>query len=447
MVQAGHIRRLYVSIVAKLLEIYRQFRATPGNTAQRAQARRQVYIVTLDLAPRLRLSSLALSVLLAFPAGIAQAQMFFGDLGDGVTVGVDQGSTALLPEVDTTTRYLSFDTYGTASIGPDIATASIARPDLLARSDQVDAVALLAGAIESGPTEVLAAGLGYRMPLGAGGLSWFVNIDHAQVVLGGQVNRALDLRGDRSNAALGLRQTWTTATGTRMRATLELRARRARGDLLGIRVLDEDLRILQASLLGESGVPFGLRTRFGASVAQGLDALGASGRSNPTASLPGASSSFLRLSLAGEVSLPVSARMVVNAGMALQWADRSLPLSERCGYATNAYSRGFDQTVANGDRCVAARVELARYLAMPATDRPDGLLLQGFAGLDGGQVRNLGNAVVAAQTQGWSSLSVGLRGLRGDGIAEIAATRILDDLRTDVSQDTTRLWLRAGYRF
>lgn len=394
-----------------------------------------------------RLLGFALSVLLAGLCSAAQAQLFFGDLGDGVTVGVDQGSTALLPEVSSTTRFLSFDTYGSSTIGPDIATLSIAHPGLLAVSDQFDAVAVVAGALESGPTEVLAAGLGYRMPLGTAGLSWFVNLDHAEVVLGGQANRALDLRGERSNAAFGLRQTWKTTSGTTLKATVELRLRRSRGDLLGITILDEDLRILQASLLGESGVPFGLRKRFGASMAKGLDALGASNRANPTASLPGASSAFLRLSLAGEVSLPVSARMVVNAGMAAQWADRSLPLSERCGYATNAYSRGFDQTVANGDRCIAARVELARYLAMPAPDRPDALLVQGFAGLDGGRVWNLGNALLPTDTQGWSSLSVGVRGLRGDGIAEVAATRILDDFRTDTTQDDTRFWLRVGYRF
>ncbi len=380
-------------------------------------------------------------------AGLAQAQLFFGDLGDGVTVGVDQGSTALLPKVSTTTRFFSFDTYGSSGIGPDITTLSIARPGLLADEDQVDAVAVVAGALETGPTEVIAAGLGYRMPLGMAGLSWFVNLDHAEVVLGGQMNRALDLRGDRSNVALGLRQTWQTATSTTLKATLEMRLRRSRGDALSRTVLAEDLRVLQASLVGESGVPFGLRTRFGASVAKGLDTLGASDRANPAASLPGASSAFLRLSLAGEVSLPVSPRMVVNAGIAGQWADRSLPLSERCGYATNAYSRGFDQTVANGDRCIAARVELARYLAMPAADRPEAPLVQGFAGLDGGRVWNLGNGILPPETQGWSSLSVGVRGLQGDAIAELAATRVLDDFRTSTTQDETRVWLRIGYRF
>ncbi|MFN4129691.1 MAG: ShlB/FhaC/HecB family hemolysin secretion/activation protein, partial [Paracoccaceae bacterium] len=363
------------------------------------------------------------------------------------TVGVDQGSTALLPRVSKTTTFLTFDTYGASVIGPDIASFSVARPGFLVPGDQFDLVTVIAGVIDSGPTEVLAFGLGYQMPLDENGLAWFVNANHAKVVLGGAENRALDARGNRTNLSFGLRKTWKPAADTTMRATVEMRGRQSTGQVLGFSVLDEDLRILQVSLRHERGVPFGFRTRFGASFAKGLNGIGASGGINPTASLPGASAQFLRMSLAAEMSLPVSARMVVNAGIAGQWADRSLPLSERCGYGTNAFSRGFDQTVANGDRCIASRVELARYLAMPTANKPSGLLLQGFAGLDAGRVWNLGNATLGASIRDWSSLSVGLRGLRGGSIVEIAGTRILDDFNAAVPQDKTRIWVRVGTRF
>ncbi len=61
---------------------------------------------------------------------LAVAQTFFGDLGEGVTVGVDQGSTSLLPEVDATTGFLTFDTYGSSDVSRDIWSASpaLARP-------------------------------------------------------------------------------------------------------------------------------------------------------------------------------------------------------------------------------------------------------------------------------------------------------------------------------
>jgi len=377
----------------------------------------------------------------------AQAQSFFGDLGNGVTVGVDQGSAALLPTVDETTRFLTFDTYGSVEIGREIASFSVAQPGFLVLGDQFDLVTVVAGFLGSGPTEVLAFGLGYQMPLNEKGLTWFVNADHAKVVVGGAANRALDIRGDRSNLSFGVRKTWSPSADVTTRASLEVRSRRSTGQVLGFPVLDEDLRVVQLSLQHERGVPFGFRTRFGASIAKGLSGFGASGRFNPAASLPGASAQFLRLSMAMEISLPVSARLVFNAGLAGQWADRSLPLSERCGYATNAFSRGFDQTVANGDRCIASRIELARYLTLPTQDGPSGVLTQGFAGLDAGRVWNLGSATLAPATRDWSSLSVGLRALRGGSIAEIAVTRILDDFDTAIPQDEHRLWLRVATRF
>jgi hemolysin activation/secretion protein len=377
----------------------------------------------------------------------AQAQSFFGDLGDGVTVGVDQGSTALLPKVSKTTRFLTFDSYGSSQIGPDIASFSIAKPGFLVMGDQFDLVTVMAGFLGHGPIEVLAFGLGYQMPLNDSGIAWFIQGDHAEVVLGGAENRALDVRGDRTNLSFGFRKIWTPAADVTTRATLEFQSRRSTGQVLGFPALAEDLRIVQVSLRHERGVPFGFRTRYGASVAKGLAGFGASGRINPAASLPGASAQFLRVSVAAELSLPVSAKLVVNAGIAGQWADRALPLSERCGYGTNAFSRGFDQTVANGDRCIATRVELARYLTLPTQKPPSGLLTQGFAGVDGGRVWNHGSAALASTTRDWSSLSVGLRALRGGNIAEIAVTRILNDFNPAVRQDESRLWVRVGTRF
>jgi hemolysin activation/secretion protein len=372
------------------------------------------------------------------------AQTFFGDLGEGVTVGVDQGSTSLLPEVDTTTRFLTFDTYGSTDLGPDIWSASLAVPGALVQGDQFDMVTVLAGLGDGGPHEVLAFGLGYLGPLDDAGLEWFLRGDHADVVLGSTASKALDLRGTRSNLELGMRRTWTPAEDTTLFATLEFKLRQSDGTAMGIPALDEDLRVLQASFRRETGVPFGFRTRQGISLAHGLDGMGASDPANPLASLPGASSRFLRLSVAAEMSLPVSSLWVMNAGVVAQWADASLPLSERCGYATNAFSRGFDQTVANGDRCIAGRLEAARYLALPTADNPDRALVQGFAGLDGGIVHNLANPVLPARTEGWSSLSLGARVLRGGTVGEIAVSKVLDDFAGD--DPAPRFWVRLGVR-
>jgi hemolysin activation/secretion protein len=372
------------------------------------------------------------------------AQTFFGDLGEGVTVGVDQGSTSLLPEVDGPTRFLTFDTYGSSDVGPDIWSASLALPDVLAAGDQLDMVVVPGGVGGGGTPELLAFGLGYVGPLGGGGLEWFLRGDHGTLMPGDGASRAADLRIYSTNLSLGLRQTWRPAEDTTLRATLEFKARDLRGSTLGGPALEEDLRVIQASVQRETGVPFGFRTRLGLSLAHGLDGLGASDPANPLASLPGASSEFMRFSVAAEMSLPVSPLWVINAGVAVQWADASLPLSERCGYATNAFSRGFDRTVANGDHCIAGRLEAARYVVLPTADRPDRALVQGFAGIDGGIVRDLANPVLPARTEGWSSLSLGFRVLRSGTVGEVAVSRVLDDFAGH--DPAPRVWVRLGVR-
>ena len=377
-------------------------------------------------------------------ANPAIAQTFFGDLGEGVTVGVDQGSTSLLPEVDTTTTFLTFDTYGSSAVGRDIWSASLALPNILADGDQLDMVFVPGGLGGDRGAELLAFGLGYVGPLGNSGLEWMLRGDHGNLLPGGAASSAVDLRLASTNLSLGLRQTWRPAEDKTLRATIEFKSRNTRGTTLGGTVLDEELQVIQASFRQETGVPFGFRTRMGVSLAHGLNTLPAGVPVNPVASLPGASSEFLRFSAAAEMSLPVSPRWVINAGVAAQWADTSLPLSERCGYATNAFSRGFDQTVVNGDRCIAGRVEAARYLFIPTADNPDQALVQGFAGLDGGIVHNLANPVLPALTDGWSSISIGVRFLQGGTVGEVAVSKVLNDFAGQ--EPTPRFWLRFGLR-
>jgi hemolysin activation/secretion protein len=385
--------------------------------------------------------------ILALCCHAAEAQTFFGTVGDGVTVGVDRGSTVLLPDVDVATRFLTFDTYGAKEIGPDITSLSFALPDLLQPGDQFDALALIAGVGGSGETELVAGGLGYRFAIGDGGLSGFVNADHADVVLGGDLNQLLDARGTRSNLSLGLRQIWGLSDTSRVEGTVELRAHEATGTILGTEILDEDLRILRAALFYESGVPFGFRKRAGLGLAKGLDGLGSSDEDSFLGSIPGSSPQFLRVSLAAEASVPLSARWVVNGGVAGQWADVTLPLSERCGYGTNAYSRGFDQTFINGDRCLGSRIEGAYFLRLPSPTNPAAPIIQGFGGVDFGTIWNIGNDLVPAGSETWSSASVGIRAMTATTVAEIALTTILDDVTGPIAQDETRVWFRVAAKF
>lgn len=130
-----------------------------------------------------------------------------------------------------------------------------------------------------------------------------------------------------------------------------------------------------------------------------------------------------------------------------QWTEHSLPVSQRCGFETNAYARAFDYAVVAGDRCLGTRVELGYNFQLP--DFRSGRLdsTQGFVGIDGGRIDNMANAFSDGGGDGWASLSVGVRTLQGSILGEIALTRILDRPLVAANQDRDRLWFRTAVQF
>jgi len=101
--------------------------------------------------------ALAFSTLGALPLA-AQTMPF--PMGIREAVGVERGSTALIGPVDRDTYFLTFDTFGSEDIGPSILSAAAALPNIIASRDQLDAVAVLGGPVETGRQELLAGGLG-----------------------------------------------------------------------------------------------------------------------------------------------------------------------------------------------------------------------------------------------------------------------------------------------
>ena len=162
---------------------------------------------------------------------------------------------------------------------------------------------------------------------------------------------------------------------------------RSRGTVLGFPVLDEDLRLLRASTLYAKGIPFFTKREVGLSFTAGLGGNNAPDRM----SLPGATDEFLTIAAAASIQL--SERYVFSSGVIAQWTDDSLPLSARCGFATNTFSHAFDRSFVNGDRCLGVRHELAvnaNFLKI------DGLRLgQVLLGADYGYLGQTGNDLVA----------------------------------------------------
>ena len=377
----------------------------------------------------------------------ALAQSFFATVVVDPSVGVDRGSAAQIQKLPDPTTFLTFDTYGAKDIGRSIASIGVVRPDLVMPGDQLDLVAVIAGPSADGGEELLAGGFGYRFPLGDTGWTGFVQADHANVTLGTEANLLLDAVGSRSAMTVGARRTKELSNDAKLIFAVELGARQAEGSILGTTVLDEEVRFLRASVLYEQGIPFLFQRRFSAAVTKGFDGFGASPTFNPLATYPGASTDFLRASASAEFSVPVSASLVVNAGVVGQWTSDSLPVSQRCGYGTNSYMRGFDLGYVSGDQCIGGRAEIAYNVELPSEGDERLIFTQAYAGIDSGWLQNNANALVPEVSDEWSSGSIGIRTIRGDFIGEISATRIFDQPAGTVPQSRNRLWLRAAVRF
>ena len=406
-----------------------------------------------DRAPRYESAALGvcLRAVVLILSGIsgtqAAAQSFFASNISEPAAGVDRGSTSGIRKLDTRTGFLTFDTYGSEDVGPYILGLGYVVPDLAVAGDQLDVVGVIAGPSVRDGLELQAYGIGYRFPLAMSGTVAFANASYSDVVLGTQESLSFDVAGDLFTSAIGVRRTAQLEGEARLTSTVEMVARRARGSVLGAPSIDEELRLLRVSTVYQQGLPNLFQRRFAAAVTVGLDGLGASPADNALASSPGATSEFVRASFSAETSIPFNEMWVVNAGVVGQFSPDSLPVSQRCGYGTNAYSRGFDQTYVLGDECIASRAEIAFNVQAPTLQSDSFSFTQAYFGVDYGRLWNNANGVLPSRTDQWSSGSLGLRTIQGDFAGEVALTRIFDQPMGAGQQDSYRAWVRAAIRF
>ncbi|WP_220801086.1 ShlB/FhaC/HecB family hemolysin secretion/activation protein [Roseobacter sp. OBYS 0001] len=386
----------------------------------------------------------AMSLLLS--ADLAKAQSFFADFAADPATGVDKGSTSRLRKVEENTGYLTFTSNGAEELGPYNAAVGMSLPDFAAAGDQFDAVLFISGLSENDEIELAALGLGYRLQVPDTGVTLFASADHGEYRLGSSEGLALDIRGEQTNFAIGARRL-AASENSRVLASLEFALRDSSAEALGRTVVEEDLRLVRAALQRDTGQLFRFRTRLAISATKGLGGFGASAENSLLGSAPGSTANFLRIAFSAEASVPVSRRVLVNAGIVGQWTEDSLPISQRCGYGTNTYARGFDQSFVNGDRCLGSRVELAYNFKLPSLEAKRLDLRQGFFGIDGGWTEDLGNAVLTGNTDNWSSASIGYRTAIGDYLGELSVTHILDEPVGAIEQDATRVWFRLALRF
>lgn len=357
--------------------------------------------------------------------------------------GVDRGSTSRIRALDKPTGFFTFSSIGAEPIGPYIGSTGYSLPNLALERDQLDVVAVIGGPSAAAGLELAAGGAGYRLTLGDARPTLYANVDFARFELGTRDLLPLQARGTHANATFGARQTWSLGLGA-LTGSLEFTARRERAEITGADVVHEDLRFVRFAVVQSQGLPYGFQSRLALSITKGLPGLGASPTANPKPSAPGATSDFLRVAASAEASIPLHGNFLMNAGIIGQWSNDSLPLSQRCGYGTNNYSRGFDQGYVNGDRCLGGRMELAHDFQRPS---PGDRKTQAFLGIDGGYVWDNANALLSAGRDDWSSVSLGVRTLQGRFLAEVSLTRVLALPEGATPQDETRLWFQTAVQF
>ncbi len=378
--------------------------------------------------------------------GTASAQAFFANIATDPATGVEKGSVSSILSFPKPTGFATFSSIGSRPIGPYVSALGYSIPNVLGHGDQVDVLGVLAGPSDIGGLELGAGGLGYRFDLG-NGLTLRSNADYGHYSLGTSDLLPLQIKGSVANLSFGARKVWTLGADHRLTGTLEVAGQATRGQTLGVATVDENLRFIRIAAIEEYGRLFGFQRRLAVSITKGVAAFGASPVSNPAASVSGATSRFLRVAFSAEASFPLKGAFLLNAGVVGQWTDDSLPLTQRCGYGTNAYSRGFDQGYVLGDRCLGSRLELAYDFHRPSPGDHGLTLTEGFVGLDRGVTEDNPNSFSPRSHDGWSSLSIGIRTLRGNFLGEIALTRILDLPAGSTPQDRTRLWLQSAIRF
>ncbi|MBE9637458.1 hypothetical protein IQ782_11445 [Salipiger pacificus] len=383
--------------------------------------------------------------LVGLVATAVQAQAFFADFVVDPVTGVDRGSTSQIRKVEEFTTVATLSNTGSTPIGRNVASLGVSMPLGSKYGSQIDLLGVIGGLDVNGGLELRAAGVGYRLGV-ASGTTLYVNYDYGDYLLGTAELLPLDVTGVHETLALGVRHVWQLGE-SKLTGSVELAAKQRSDEVLGFEVTNEDLRLLRLGVMHETGQPFSLRSRLALAVTKGLPGLGASLAENPLPSARGVTPDFLRVAFSAEASVPLRATTYVNAGLIGQVTRDSLPVSQRCGYGTNGYSRGFDRSYVLADQCFGGRIELAQDFQPPSMASGALRRTQGFAAIDGGRLRNMGSALSDGRSDSWSSANWGVRTLQGNFLGEIALSHILTKPEGPAPQDTTRLWFQAAYQF
>jgi hemolysin activation/secretion protein len=272
------------------------------------------------------------------------------------------------------------DNWGSSTVGPVRARLSVDINGLLAEDDQLS----IGGVVTPlAPKEFGLARLAYAKAIGTGG---------TELTFGGYVARSQpggaladrDIEGRSFEVEAGVRHPFIRSRSGNLWGSLDFRVRDASQERENVKVRDDRLALVTASIFSTQQVPDGrVRTRLG--LVQGVNAFNATRRGDPLASRADADGTFTKAEIWGEYDQRLGRGFSVFLQGEGQLASGPLLSSEEMGLGGRYFGRAWDYREYSGDRGIAGALEL-RFdlggLPKPISD----LQLYGYA--DAGKVSN-----------------------------------------------------------
>ena len=331
-------------------------------------------------------------------AAVERRLQLAGDI-EGVTIGktrLDRRGRRNVLVVETrrlsATGYASLDNWGTDTVGPVRAQASVNVHGVAGDDDRLH----VGGVVTPfQPREFRLGQLGYAKPIGTSGTVVELSGYYAQSQPGGSL-RNRRLTSDSVSVSFELSQPLVRTRKSGLWLAGKLNLRDSEQDAAGVARRGD--RIASATLLARGFARFGRdRLRARVAVVQGLDMLGASGTIAPLASRDDADGTFTKLEAWGDYQLALGKRASLVVAAEAQLADQALLSSEEFGVGGRSFGRGFDYREVSGDRGAAASAELRFDLAkLPRPARAAQLYVYADAGIAGNRDTGFGGGTLAS---------------------------------------------------
>ncbi|MEQ1954033.1 ShlB/FhaC/HecB family hemolysin secretion/activation protein [Mesorhizobium yinganensis] len=274
-----------------------------------------------------------------------------------------------------------FDNFGSDAVGPYELTGTGALNDTLRLFDAANVVAMT---IPDSPDELKFVLGSQDIPIGYDGLHVGYNVGYVSSQPGGDL-APLDLDIASTFGSAYAQYPLLRTIDHSLFGRLDLNFKDNSLDVAGERQTAEDLRWLAASLRYTGELENGAVTLTG-TFGQGLDALGASSRSDPFAPRFGVPDDYRYFRADLDVSKDIASLAVARLRVAAQYAPTALPSSVQIVLGGDPYGLAFDGSAASGDSGIAASLELGRNIEIPE-DLPISNLNM-FAFVDYGSIWN-----------------------------------------------------------